>query len=121
MPVEELCDYVRSRLPLRSRLVGRERINDLVMIAVTEWPSDWLMQCGRSSPEEEKAVADTAARVSRTYEAVRGEEPQYGFFWAFVLSAVVSAIVQHILEWWLMRSAHRVKMAGWQEEMRSGR
>ena len=119
MPADELCDYVRRRLPVRARLVGKERLNDLVLMAVTEWPSDWLMQCGRGSVEEEKAIGDTAGRVSRTYEAVRGAEPQYGFLWALVLSAAISAIVQHILEWWLSRPANRVKMAGWQEEMRS--
>lgn len=118
MPVEELCEYVRRRLPVRARLVGKERLDDLVLMAVTEWPTDWLMQCERGSAEEEKVLAATTERVGRTYEAVRGGEKRYGFFWAFVLSAVVSAVVQYVLEWWLHRSANRVKMAAWQYEMR---
>lgn len=118
MPAEELCEYVRTRLPLRARLVGKERLNDLVLMTVTEWPSDALFGARRGSADEEKIVDETATRVARTYEAVRGGEKQYGFFWTLVLSAVVSAIVQHVLEWWLSRSANRVKMAGWQCAMK---
>jgi len=43
---EELCDYVRERLPLRARLAGKERLNDIVLMAVTEWPVDGLMSSG---------------------------------------------------------------------------
>ena len=111
---EELCDHVRRRLPVRARLVGKERLNDLVLIAVTEWPIEPLMAASRGSVEEEKILDATTKRVTATYEALRGSEQTYGFFWTLILSAAVSAIVQHILEWWLSRSANRVKLAGWQ-------
>lgn len=114
MQAEELCLYVRSRLPVRARLVGRERLNDLVLIAVTEWPIEPLMSASRGSSEEEKLLDATTKRVTATYEALRGSEQNYGFFWTLILSAAISAIVQHVLEWWLSRSANRVKLAGWQ-------
>ena len=114
MQAEELCRYVRSRLPVRARLVGRERLNDLVLIAVTEWPIEPLMSASRGSAQEEKILDATTKRVTATYEALRGAEQNYGFFWTLILSAAISAIVQHIFEWWLSRSANRVKLAGWQ-------
>lgn len=114
MQADELCDYVRRRLPVRTRLVGKERLNDVVLIAVTEWPIEPLMAAGRGSVEEEKILDATTKRVTATYEALRGSEETYGFFWTLILSAAISAIVQHILEWWLSRTANRVKMAGWQ-------
>jgi hypothetical protein len=110
---KELCEYVRSRLPVRVRLVGKDRIDDMTLIAVQEWPVERLLACGRGSAEEERAVDDVAASVSRVYESVRGSEKRYGFFWSFVLMSAVSAICQLVLQWWLSRPANRVKMAAW--------
>lgn len=117
---EELCDYVRERLPLRARLAGKERLNDIVLMAVTEWPVDGLMASGRGTALEEKLLDQITKSVSRTYESVHGSEKRYGFFWAFILSSVVSAIVQVMLQWWLSRPANRVKLAAWQYGMKGG-
>ena len=117
---QELCDYVIERLPLRARLVGRERLCDMTMMAVTEWPIQPLMDCRRGSDVEEKVLAGVAQSVSRVYESVRGSEKRYGFLWAFVLSSVVSAVVQLILEWWMSRASNRIKMAAWQYGMKGG-
>lgn len=117
---DELCDFVRARLPLRARLVGKERLNDIVLMTVTEWPIEPLMSCGRGSDVEEKLLDGVSGRVSRTYETVHGSDKRYGFLWAFVLSSVVSAIAQLVLQWWLSRPANRVKMAAWQYGMKGG-
>jgi len=117
---EELCDYVRERLPLRARLAGKERLNDLVLMAITEWPIDGLLHSGRGTALEEKLLYQITKSVSRTYESVHGSEKRYGFFWAFILSSVVSAIVQAMLQWWLSRPANRVKLAAWQYSMKGG-
>lgn len=105
---------------MRARLVGKERLCDMVLMAVTEWPIQSLMDCERSSAVEEKILDTITANVGRTYETVRGSEKRYGFFWAFVLSSVVSAVVQLVFEWWLSRAANRVKMAAWQYGMKGG-
>jgi len=117
---EELCEYVRQALPLRARLVGKERLNDLTLIAITEWPIEPLMSSQRGSGAEEKILDGVAQSVSRVYETVHGSEKRYGFFWTFVLSSVVSAIVQLVLQWWLSRPSNRVKMAAWQYGMKGG-
>jgi hypothetical protein len=116
----ELCEYVRKALPLRARLVGRERLDDLTLIAITEWPIQPLMDARRGSGDEERILDAVSQSVSRTYESVHGSEKRYGFFWAFVLSSVVSAIVQLVLQWWLSRPSNRVKMAAWQYGMKGG-
>jgi len=117
---EELCEYVRKSLPLRARLVGKERLDDLTLIAVTEWPIEPLMASQRGSGAEEKILDGVAQNVSRVYESVHGSDKRYGFFWAFVLSSAVSAIIQLVLQWWLSRAANRVKMAAWQYGMKGG-
>jgi hypothetical protein len=116
----ELCEYVRSALPLRARLVGKERLNDLTLMAITEWPIQPLMDSRRGSGDEERLLDSVSKSVARTYESVHGSEKRYGFLWAFVLSSVVSAIVQLVLQWWLSRASNRVKMAAWQYAMKGG-
>lgn len=118
--MEDLCNYVRERLPLRARLVGKERLNDIVMMTVTEWPITQLTSAVRGSAAEEKILDGVAQSVAMTYESVRGSDKRYGFFWAFVLSSVISAIVQLVLQWWLSRAANRAKMAAWQYGVRGG-
>lgn len=117
---EELCQYVRQSLPLRARLVGKERLDDITLIAVTEWPIQPLLDARRGSGDEERMLDSITKSVSRTYETVHGSEKRYGFLWAFVLSSAVSAIVQLVLQWWLSRSVNRMKMAAWQYAMKGG-
>jgi hypothetical protein len=117
---KELCEYVRSNLPLRARLAGKERIDDLTLIAVTEWPIQPLMDSQRGSGIEEKILYGVTQNVSRVYETVHGADKRYGFFWAFILSSAVSAVVQLVLQWWLSRSANRLKLAAWQYSMKGG-
>lgn len=117
---QELCEYVRRSLPLRARLVGRERLDDLTLIAITEWPCSSFAGIRRDSGEEEKILYGVTANVKRVYEAIHASEKNYGFIWAFVLSSAVSAIVQLILQWWLSRSANRLKMAAWQYGLKGG-
>ncbi len=112
--IEQLCDRVRRLLPLRSRLVGRERLNDLVMISVQEWPCESLLN---GEAYHEILMERTRKRVVRTYEALHGDDQKYGALWEFVVSAVASAILQHILEWWWEKRSHRVCLAGWQKAM----
>jgi hypothetical protein len=113
----ELCEYVRSRLPVRSRLLGREKVDALVLATIAEWPTDWLLRCERESQDYGKPLEDTAQRVSFALSGFAKDE-RYGFIWAFLLSAVLSAVVKEVLEWWLSRWANRAKMAVWQCEMR---
>lgn len=116
----ELCEHVRKLLPLRARLVGKERLDDITLMAITEWPIQPLLDAQRGSDIEEKLLDRISQNVSRTYETVHGSEKRYGFFWAFILSSAVSAIVQIILQWWLHRPSNRIKLAAWQYGMKGG-
>jgi hypothetical protein len=109
MVIEELCDIVRRDLPLRARLVGRERLDDIVRMAVQEWPCDRLY----SASLWDKEMENLRGSVSRTYEAVHGGDRRYGFLWQFVIGAVISAILERILEWWAQSIVHREQVIAW--------
>lgn len=112
----ELIEYVRGRLPVRSRLVGRERLRDLVLMAVAEWPIDQVLDAIKRNEDDRPALARTEASVRRTFEAVHGS----GVLLALILPALVSAIVQLVLRWWLERQDRRWQLASWQYELKGG-
>lgn len=115
MVIEELCDIVRRDLPLRARLVGRERLDDIVRIAVQEWPIGSL----NSAAQFDKEMENLRASVSRTYEAVHGSDRQFGFLWQFVIGAVISAILERILEWWVSSIVNREQVVAWNKNQKS--
>lgn len=111
MSAEELKDYVRSRMPVRSRVLGREGVDGLVEDTVAEWPISPLMERTHDTPVEHKVLDGVALRVRRRRE-------RYGFIWSLLLASALSAVIRIVLEWWLSRPANRVKLAGWQCAMR---
>ena len=114
MVIEELCDIVRRDLPLRARLVGRERLDDIVRMAVQEWPCDRL----HSAAQFDKEMENLRVAVSRTYEAVHGSDKRFGFLWQFVIGAVISAILERILDWWTASIVHREQVVAWNKSQK---
>jgi len=106
----EMRDYVYARLPLRKRLVPRERIDELVDQAIANWPSEVLGQC-RGDDDYAEVVQ---ANVGSLRRRIRANE--YGFLWTILLSALASAVIELILKWWLERRANRVLMLVWRQE-----
>ena len=117
MILDELQEHVWQRLPMRKYMVGRKLVNELTLLAIENWESEYL---GHAASEEGRDIVamSIAGRVKRAHQWQSGKEPQeYGMLWMLVLGAVVSAVVQILVRWWMERQVHRVLMAGWQQEM----
>jgi hypothetical protein len=117
MTRDELYEHVWKRLPMRKYMVGRETVHDLTTLAIENWEGEYL---GHAESEEGRDIVamSIAAKVKRAHQWQSGRDPQeYGFFWALVLGAVVNAIVQIIVKWWLERQVNRVLMVAWQQEL----
>jgi hypothetical protein len=112
--VSALCDYVRSHLPVRARLLGRERVDAVTSSAIKHWPAEEMLANGVDA-----VSGDTASRV---VAAVAGEcryegQGRHGsVLLSMLLMSLISAVVQLLLKWWLERPANRVKMTAWQRE-----
>lgn len=120
MTLADLRENVWSALPpIRRRLVGRETVDDFVTLAVQNWEGDYLIACG--DIEQRRIYARTMlGHLKRLHQAASPYEPiEYGFLWAFLLQAVAAAAIQWLVTWWLDRSANRVLLAGWQQELTS--
>lgn len=114
----ELVSYVRARLPIRSRLLGEERIRDLVLVTIAAWPIDGLMATERGSVAEKAQLESTKAEVLRMYAALHGDSKSGSILLAIVLPALLSAVIQVMLKWWLEKRSRRTKMVVWQYLLR---
>jgi len=117
MILDDLKEHVWKRLPMRKYMVGRQLVDDLTTLAIENWESEYL---GHTTDEEGREIVamSIASRVKRAHQWQSGRDPQeYGMFWALVLGAVVSSVVQVLVKWWFERQVNRVLMAGWQQEL----
>jgi hypothetical protein len=117
MNFDGLQEYVWDRLGPRKWVAGRRHVRDLVQLTVENWEPDKLLHC---TSEREQAVYAVAVgnNVKRMYHACSGySDAEFGFLWAIVLSAIVSAIVQILIKWWFSEASHRVLMEGWRKEL----
>lgn len=86
-----LLDYVWERLGVRKHLLGRDRVNNLTVEAISRWPVGGEFW-GEPSAERLQSVANWVSRRHKN---------DYGFIWMAILSAIVGQIVRLLLEWWL--------------------
>lgn len=114
----ELVGYVRSRIPVRARMLGQEKLQDIVLMAVAAWPIDRLLEVERKSGEEAAILGETSREIERTFCALYGDRRSGSILLAILLPAVLSAVIQVILKWWLEKRSRRMKMAIWQYDLK---
>lgn len=112
MTLDDLTDQCWAALPpIRKRLVGRDAVRQMLEDAVAEWDSEAIGAC--------QGAADLDAYGTALVSRVKARRQQeYGFVLASILlTAVLIAVVQWLVKWWLDRNFNRVMIAGWQREM----
>ncbi len=117
MTVADLKLWVWRNVGIRRHIVGRRVIDDFTELAIQHWESEAFTHA--VDPEQrEIVVQNVLASMKRGYQVVSGKEvEEYGFFWALVLQAVASIVVQLILRWWLEKRINRVRMLVWRQEL----
>lgn len=117
MTVADLKLWVWRNVGIRRHLVGRQVIDDFTELAIQHWESENLTQC-RDNDQQKVVLESVLGSVRRGYQVVSGKEvEEYGFFWAIVLQAVASIVVQLILRFWLESRMNRVRMLVWRQEL----
>jgi hypothetical protein len=113
---EELVEYASNRMPIRSRLLGREVLRDAVMVAIAAWPIDELLAASGAAGRKD-ALSRVSKETLRTVRLMHGS--RFGNpLLAILLPALISALVQVVLKWWLDKRSRRMKMAVWKYELR---
>lgn len=108
--MDELHDYVLSRMPVLSRLMGREAVADVVRRTVVEWPCS-EMAAYEHSEESQRLVL---RRIRKKVAA----EKRYGnpilILWG------IGIIINLVWQWWLSRRKNQDTMREWQRAMEAG-
>ncbi len=111
--MDDLIEYVRRRLPIKARMIGQDRLREIVEQYVSQWPADALLACRRGSAQEQDILQALSHQVGLRHQDAAQGARTYGFVWGLLLSAVLSAVVQTLLRWWLDKEGNRVAMAAW--------
>ena len=115
MTQQELRDQLWRELPvLRRNILGRERVDDLITIAIEQFPEEYARH-GQSS--QDVVAMAWSQDVKRGYYLLYGEDVTFGPLFWILISPVIQYLLKRLLEWWFESSANRVKMAGWRREL----
>ncbi len=99
---------VWHRMPPTKFLLGRKRVDQLVDQAVAGWPMASFSNC--KDTKEAMMMADEYARSLA--------REQFGSIMVVLFIGLVTALVQVLLEWWLLSPSYHIAFAWWKEELR---
>ena len=94
---QNLQHDVWNRLPASKYLLGRSRVAQLVERAVADWPMAQLAGC--EDRDEQLLMGDAyAQRLARK---------EFGSVMVLLFIGLITALVQVLLEWWLLKNTYR--------------
>lgn len=111
--------YVWETVPLREAVVGRAVVDDLVMIAVQQWPVEALSDAPARSEQEAEAMHRLAWDVRRMMELLYGHE-KFVTYWIVSLRSLVPHVLEVIRTWWRRRKDNRAKIVIWRRKWCNG-
>jgi len=104
---DNLRTEVWNRLPASKHLLGRKRIDRLIDRAVGAWPVPIFSNC--DSKEERLLLSDAYAhRLARA---------EFGSVMVLLFIGLCTALVQVLLEWWLLKPAYRIDFSYWKQDL----
>ena len=99
---------VWHRMPASKFLLGKKRVFRLVDRAVADWPVSKLIAC-RDQGEYSRASKEYAKSIA---------QEEFGSVMVLLFIGLVTALVQVLLEWWLLKNTYRGEFALWRVEIR---
>lgn len=115
---EELREQLwRSVPPVRRLIVGRERIDDIISMAIESAPLEYMQHAGKSGDGPEVLLKAWEADVKRCYCLICGDEVTFGPLFWILIGPIVQLILKKLLDWWFESNSHRLLIAGWKREM----
>lgn len=120
MTISELQDRIWRQLPLlRRNLIGRERFDDLVIVAIEQSPIEFVRHITRGENSEDVLIAAWGQSVKRGYYLMHGSTDEKAFgpiFW-ILIGPLLQVLLKKILEWWFESSKNKVLLAGWRRRL----
>lgn len=110
--IPQFQNYVWGSLPIRKEAIDREFVDDLVLVAVQQWPSDELSASSPGSEEEADAVRRLQWDIRRVLEFTYGQD-RFSGYWILGARVVIPQAVDVMLKWWRRRKDNRAKILIW--------
>lgn len=108
-----------SMPPIRRRVCGRERFNELLALTIRNWSPDYIDAC-HDDVHRRRYARELLDRVRHDHQQITGMgQQEYGFIWVFLLCAVASAVIQWLVKRWLDNHFNRDMLQAWQREVAS--
>lgn len=116
--LKQFQEYVWESLPPHRLRAGREVVDDLVALAIQEWPADVLSQAEPGSEEEKAALHGLLVSMKRQAELLYGQV-KFAGLWLIALQILLPIIINKILEWWNGRKDNRRRLLMWRRKWRT--
>jgi hypothetical protein len=107
--------FVWESLPIRREAVGREVIDDVVLMAVQCWPVEELPQADGNTQQEVIVLRALGNDIRRIMALVYGQDRFHGY-WLVALRVLIPQVVDLIHDWWRRRKDNRAKMIMWRRK-----
>jgi hypothetical protein len=104
---DNLRTEVWNRLPASKFILGRRRINKLMDRAIAGWPTPVFSNC--ENKEDRTIHADAYA--------FRIAQEEFGSIMVMLFIGLATALVQVLLEWWLLKPAYRIDFSYWKQDL----
>ena len=104
--------YVWESLPIRKEAIDREFVDDIVLIAIQQWPSDEMSESSPGSAEEADLIRRLHWDIRRMLELTYGPD-RFNGYWILGARIVIPQAVEVIRKWWRRRKDNRAKIGIW--------
>lgn len=113
---EEVKNQIWQELPLvRRNLIGRDRVNDLIEMAVEQAPLELFRHVAGNKTSQGIVLAAWGANVKRGYCLLREstDEKQFGPIFWIIIGPLLQIMLQKLLDWYFRSPA---EMKRWKNE-----
>jgi hypothetical protein len=120
MTIGEVQEWTWKQLPyVRRNILGRDRVNDLVAVAIEQAPVDLFRHVTGNANSQEIVLVAWGQSVKRTYCLMRGgpDEKQFGPIFWLLIGPILQMILTKLLDWYFRSPKNAVLLKGWKRRM----
>jgi hypothetical protein len=118
MTQQELRDEIWESLPpLRRRILGKERVEDLITMSMEHYPLELCPHILSGEGSEKVVLMTWEKNVKRSYSLVYGDDSKFGPLFWIMIGPIVQLILRKLLDYWFASRSHRVLLTIWRRQL----
>jgi len=120
MTIRELQESIWKELPvIRRTLIGRERINDLIVVSIEQSPVELFRHITTANNSQEIVLAAWGQSVKRGYCLLHEstDEKHFGPIFWLLIGPMLQILLARLLDWYFRSPKNAVLMKGWKRNL----